>query len=113
MPTHSAIARACAYAAFLLMAAGFVCVSIGAYGVSLLVLLIIVSLMEVRVRLGFRGNRNWIFCLHVLSGALLGVALAAFWYEGVHAYRAQLLFLFALMAATGCFLLVRNLRSIG
>ncbi len=87
------------------------CLAIGANAAALAAIVLVVLMMETRVRMGVRNVRGIFFVLHVVSGALLlgGLAVLTFHSQSawLHAVSALLLLSVAL---SGMVLLTRSLK---
>ncbi len=87
------------------------CLAIGANAAALAAIVLVVLMMETRVRMGVRNVRGIFFVLHVVSGALLLGALATLTFylqlPWLHGASALLLLL---VAVSGMVLLTRSLK---
>lgn len=88
------------------------CLLIDALEIALGLLILIVALIELRVRLGFRTARGPIFYVHIFSGILLVVLLATFIYTGQDE-KVALLTLTGILSITGILLLWRSVKTYG
>lgn len=111
--TKQSAAKACAYLGLCLLVLAFALLLVGSFSGTLFALVCVVLLMEVRVRLGFRLSRGLLFYMHLSAGVLLGAALLRLLFVQNEPLHIAAFALFAVVAATGGTLLIRNLIAHG